>query len=331
MNREITWGALEHVIFFPLFLIAVGLLFYRFKRVCRVIDMLAGRWVHHLIHNFSPRKYTFKIMVATLGLLFLFLALLRPQGEKKEHVVQQEGRSVYIALDVSRSMLATDIKPNRLARAKSKITNILQLLSCERVGLILFSGSAFVQCPLTADYSAFHMFLEHVDVETISSGTTALDQAISQAINSFKSIPDQKNKLLILVTDGEDFSSNLSNIKYKAQEENLHIFTFGIGSLEGAPVPLFDQMGNAVGHQLDGNGNVVISRLNEGILSNLAHDVGGAYIQVTDDDTDIRSLLQNVQSFEKEEIGDRTVTTYQQWYPYFLFVSFICFVCEWLL
>ncbi|MDP3888935.1 MAG: VWA domain-containing protein, partial [bacterium] len=189
-----------------------------------------------------------------------------------------------------------------------------------------------VQCPLTADYDAFRMFLEQVDVETISSGTTALDQALRTAVRTFESMPDKKNKLLVLVTDGEDFSSNLSDTKQRASQEGLHVFTLGVGSPEGAPVPLIDHEGNSVGHQLDGQGKVVISRLNEGVLSTLSHDVGGTYIHLdTHDDKDLHMLVQKVQSFEKEKLADRSVAQREQLYPFFLLISFICFASEWLL
>ena len=212
-----------------------------------------------------------------------------------------------------------------------KIKELLKKLSCERVGLILFSGTAFVQCPLTSDYSAFYLYLDAVDAELISSGTTALDQAIKQAITSFSTMPNRKNKLLVLFTDGEDFSHNLSAIKHEALQENLSIFTIGIGTTEGAPVPLFDVHGIQVGHQKDARGNVVISRLNEGILTALSHDVGGQYIKTTHHDDDIVQLVRSIASREKETIGEQKLSRYEDQYHYFLLVSFICFVLEWLL
>src|SRR5207244_4500475 len=133
--------------------------------------LTASQWHKQLIFHFSPFKKTVKSIFLVLGITFLCIALLRPQWDKTEQKIAQEGRDLFIALDVSRSMLAKDCAPNRLECAKSKIKELVRNLSCERVGLILFSGSALVQCPLTSDYSAFHMFLDQVDVETISSGS----------------------------------------------------------------------------------------------------------------------------------------------------------------
>ena len=243
----------------------------------------------------------------------------------------QEGRDLFIALDVSRSMLARDYEPDRLNFAKKKIKRLLHTLDCERVGLLLFSGTAFVQCPLTSDHAAFTMFLDSVDVETISSGTTALDLAIKKVLEAFGQNPDRKNKLLVLYTDGEDFSSNLAGVKRQAHQEGLHIFTMGVGTPEGAPIPLLDEKGKPKGHQLDQKGAVVISRLNEGILHTLAADSGGAYIRLTQDDTDIKALMRQVQQFEKEQLEDKKFATLEEQYPYFLLISLISFALEWLL
>ncbi len=327
----IIWGTSEYLVWLPVVVIGVALLMYRFSRTKKSIEMLAVSPLSVLLKNASYKKYKVKIVLISVGLLFLFLSLLSPQWHKGEEKIAQQGRELFIALDVSRSMLATDCMPNRLNCAKKKIKLILQKLSCERVGLILFSGSAFVQCPLTSDYAAFYMYLDSVDAELISSGTTAIDKAIQQTLKSFANMPERKNKILVLFTDGEDFSRNLSGVKSEAAQAGLSIFTMGIGTPEGAPVPLFDAFGKHKGHQKDGKGNVVISRLNEGILHALAEDAGGTYLRITETDADINSLVQHVQSFEKERFEDKTVVRMDEQYPYFLLVSFLCFMFEWLI
>jgi Ca-activated chloride channel family protein len=327
---NITWGSFYNIVWFPFIIIAAAIIIYRYYKKQRAYAILAGKR-SILLHHVSHIKQIMRIICLIVGLVFLFIALLRPQWNKSEETIMQEGRDVYIGLDISRSMLAVDCQPNRLLYAKKKIKELLKKLSCERVGLILFSGTAFVQCPLTSDYSAFYLYLDAVDAELISSGTTALDQAIKQAITSFSTIPNRKNKLLVLFTDGEDFSHNLSVIKNEALQENLSIFTVGIGTTEGAPVPLFDVHGTQIGHQKDTRGNVVISRLNEGILTTLSHDVGGQYIKATYNDDDIVQLVRSIASREKETIGEQKLSRYEDQYHYFLLVSFICFVLEWLL
>jgi Ca-activated chloride channel family protein len=308
-----------------------GCYIYRQAKVRAAIYRIAGNWQSLLIRNFLPYRQYLKAVLFGIALFFLGIALLRPQWHEHEKILIQEGRDVLIALDISRSMLATDCSPNRLAMAKKKIRQLLSLLDCERVGLILFSGSAFVQCPLTTDYRAFHMFLDHVDAETISSGSTALDAALQQALQTFNTVPDRKNKLLVIFTDGEDFSSNLSQFKQEANNQGMRIFTIGIGTAEGAPIPLYDIEGNPIGHQQDAHGKIVISQLNEGILFSLSHDVGGIYVPMSSDTSDLMTLVNHITRFEKERFEDKQIKQFDDKYHYFLLLSLGCLLSEWLL
>jgi len=328
-----SWGSADWAGFIvPLLAIALGILVYRCTRIKNVVHLLGSmRTRERLLFNFSMPKVIFKSTLFMLGLFFISLTLLHPQWNKKDETVSQQGRDLIIALDISRSMLARDCAPSRLECAKAKIKQLVKQLSCERVGLLLFSGTAFMQCPLTSDYSSFFMFLDQVDTETIASGTTAFDQAISAALNSYKEMEGRKSKLLVMFTDGEDFSSNLSKIKKRVQDEKIHVFTFGVGTTEGAPIPLFDERGNQIGHMKDKKGTVVISRLNEGILNAVAHDSAGMYIRMTSDGTDLKTLVTQIQRFEKEKIEDKTFSRVDEQYPYFLAVGFILLMIEWLL
>ncbi len=327
-----TWASAQHLLLLPLVLVAVGLLVWRLQRVRKSIALLASvERQGFLLRGVSYARHVVKFVLLTVGMLFLFLALLRPQWTKKEQVVEQQGRDLFIAFDISRSMLVEDFKPNRLEFAKKKIHALLNRLECERAGLILFSGATCVQCPLTSDYASFFMFLDQVDVETISSGTTALDQAIGRALDSFKSMPTRKTKLLVIFTDGEDFSTNLAGIKAEAARQGLVIFTVGIGTQEGGPIPVVDEQGRASGHQKDQSGKVIISRLNEEVLHSVAQQTGGKYLHTTYDDEDVRKLVNAVQKFEKERFDDKKISELEDRYVYFVAVSFICFLLEWLL
>jgi len=228
-------------------------------------------------------------------------------------------------------MLAQDVFPNRLTLAKSKIAALLPLLGSERVGLLLFSGSAVVQCPLTTDFGAFMMFLDQIDHTTMSSGTTALDSAIQKVVDMFKTVQHKKNKVLVVFTDGEDFSSNLSSIKEEAQKMGLRIVTVGIGTPEGAPIPLVDDQGNKAGYQMDEKETVVISSLNEGILSSLADTLGGLYIRASHDTHDLKKIVSYVERMEKERFDDKKVQSLQEQYHYCIALSLLCFIFEWLL
>ncbi len=327
----IYWTSPGYVWLLVFVALAIAALVYKFKTLQRIIALLGGKFTSVVLKNYSFTRFLARSILLVSSLLLLVTALCRPQWKKKEELVAQEGRDVLIALDISRSMLAADLEPNRLTMAKNKIKKLLSFLDCERVGLILFSGSAFVQCPLTNDYSAFFMYLDHVDAETISSGSTIITQAISQALNSYKSMPSKKSKLLVIFTDGEDFSEDLHLYKQQARDQNLKIFTVGVGTQEGAPIPIYDEQGKRVGHQKDKKGNVVISHLNDDILSVLAKEAGGNHIRLTSNNDDMRQIVDLIKRFEKERFEDKKVLHFEDKYYLFLLMSFVCLGIEWLL
>ena len=329
----ITWASAQNMLFLPLLCVALFLLVWYYRKKQKIAELLAApQWRSTLVLHFSSKKNSCKACCYAVGFIFLFLALLQPQWDTKEEQVQQQGRDLVLALDISRSMLAQDIKPNRLAFAKEKIKKLLPLLASERISLLLFSGESVMQCPLTTDYDAFLLFLEQIDVETISSGTTALDKALQKVILMFKEQPLKKNKLLVIFTDGEDFSSNLSQIKQEARAINLPIVTVGIGTSEGAPIPVIDDYGTIVDHQRDETGGIVISRLNEGILSSLAQSLDGLYVLAsTHDDTDLKKITNYIERIEKEAFDDKKVSSLENQYFYFAAISFLGFVVGWLL
>lgn len=328
----VTWSAAHYSIGLIGVVFIIGCLIYAWRKQKISMALLAApEWRSRLLYNYSERKALLKVILLSGGLITLFLALLRPQWGKTEQVIEQEGRELFVALDISRSMLASDIKPHRLAFAKSKIKKLVTLLGADRVGLLVFSGDALVQCPLTKDASAFNLFLDSVDVETISSGTTAIAQALHTIIKMFASLPARNNKIVVLFTDGEDFSSNLSEVKEEAQKENIHIFTYGVGTSDGAPVPVLDQDGRPVGHQKDESGKVVISRLNEPMLQALSRETNAKYISPTQKDEDLQKLLYEVERYEKEKLDTKELQKEEERYPYFLAVSFVFFLLEWIL
>ncbi len=324
------WGTPGHSKYFIILLIVLGLLCWRLVKTRTVSKILTAQHIQ-LLTNFSWLKISIKTFILAIGLIFLFIALLSPQWNAKEQAVMQEGRDILIALDISRSMLAQDQEPNRLNAAKQKIKQLLERLETDRVALMLFSGTAFIQCPLTRDIAAFTMFLDHVDVETISSGTTALDQALREALRMFNSIPTHKSKIVLLITDGEDFSKQLEEVKKNLMQQSIHLFSLGMGSVQGAPIPLFDEQGKQQGYQLDKQGNVVISRLNEQMLRTLSQECGGLYVRSAANNADINTLIERILAFEKEVIEQKKLARYEQQYPWFIGVSLLCLLLEWLL
>lgn len=282
-----------------------------------------------LLKNFSGTKAGIKLLLKFFGLIMLLLALARPQWGTQEQTVSQQGRDVLIALDISRSMLAQDSLPSRLEAAKKKIRELLTQLTAERVSLMVFSGIAVVQCPFTSDMAAFLSFLDLADVEAISSGTTALDKAIDLGIKTFEAIPGRKQRLMVLFTDGEDFSTD-QEVAQRAHEAGLHLFTVGVGTPEGAPIPVYDYTGAQQGHVQD-QGTTVITKLNEQRLAQLAQQTGGRYIRMTKDDEDLTMLVEQIQRFEKEAFDDTTIKGAQEKYMLFAGLGLAVLLFEWIL
>ena len=326
------WASSENIWFTPILLVLLFLVIKNYMRVKKSTSQLAHKKLQRTVFaHFSLTKYFSKMLLLCGALIALFLAFLQPQWGKKDERVTQEGRDLLILLDISRSMLAEDLKPNRLELAKLKVKHLLSQLEVDRVGLVLFSGSAFLQCPLTRDYSAFTMFLDQVDVETISSGTTAIDTALNTAIGVYAATPERKNKLVLLITDGEDFSLKLSDVKRKAKELNIKVFALGAATTDGAPIPILDEHGRQQGHEKDQQGGIVLSKLNENLLKDVCKQMNGTYFKARYGDEDVDSLVDLIKGFEKEKFTDRKITKYEEQYPWFLGISFVLLLLEWLL
>ena len=332
MKFGIHWASYDNFYMAFLLLLILLLLMYRGMKNRRQRQLIvADRYIKFMMSNYSIAKKFIKSWMFFIGTAFLLGAFLRPQWGKQEQMVTQEGRDLIIAVDISRSMLAQDVKPNRLNFAKQKIKKLLYNLSCERVGLIVFSDSTIIQCPLTTDYAAFFLFLDQLDIDTISQGTTAIDQAIKTSLQVFESIPTRKTKLLIICTDGEDFSMDLQGVKDKVMQDGLSIFTVGIGTTHGAPIPILNEQAQQVGWEKDDRGHVIMSRLNESLLADVALQSGGKYIHAVAGDDDINLLINSINKFEKDTLEDKTFQALQEQYPYFIVISFICFALEWIL
>lgn len=320
------------LIFLPLFLLLIGLAIRNYRRISKTFTLLAHSRLRSIIFpHFSRTKQLLKTCCLSLSLILLFIALMQPQWGKKEQIIVQEGRDLIVLLDVSRSMLAQDIRPNRLEFAKLKIRSLLDKLTVERLGLILFSGSAFVQCPLTGDRAAFLMFLENVDAEAISSGTTSIGSALNRAVDVFENAPERKNKLILLITDGEDFSLNINEAKQRALKDQVILFALGVGTKQGAPIPIIDPMGKQVGHEMDAQGNIHLSALNETMLKDICKTLQGTYFKAEYQDDDLDSLVALIKKFEKEQFTDKKLSLYEDHYPWFLGIAAALLALEWIL
>jgi len=281
--------------------VVCGVLWYAWFITRAVKHLSAPEHQRFMIPGFSTRRMWLWAALMILALGSMWFALLRVSYDSGEYVQREEcARDVIIALDISKSMLARDVNPSRLECSKRKIGQLMKALNMERVGLVLFSQHACVHCPLTSDKNAFSVLLDAVDDDVLSSGgTTALDQALYAAIKICEQSGQQHKKLLLVLTDGEDFSENLKKARDDARRVGLRIGLFGIGTLDGAPIPLRTREGTIQGHQRDQQGNIVISRLQPHLLQAIAQEFGGTYCNVDmQGDSDIHHMVQWVKKHE---------------------------------
>jgi Ca-activated chloride channel family protein len=236
--------------------------------------------------------------------LFVILALMRPQWGFKWQEVKKQGIDILIALDTSKSMLAEDVLPNRLDRSKLAIKDLVRKLKGDRIGLVVFSGTAFLQCPLTVDYDGFVLALDDVDINSIQVGGTSIANAIYKAIDSYKDAKS-KEKVLIIITDGEDLEGGLERAVEKARYHGIQISSVGIGSAEGELIPIKRDDGK-MSFLKDTEGNVVKTRLDESVLRKLASATGGMYIRATGSEFGLDMLYsEKLEKMEKQEIKSR--------------------------
>ena len=239
--------------------------------------------------------------------------------------------SKLIVIDVSESMLAEDVKPNRLERAKREVIDLIEMLEGDRIGLIAFAGTSFVQCPLTLDYGACKMFLDYIDTDLIPVPGTAIAEAIRTSLKSFNK-RERKSKALILITDGEDHEGEPIDAAKEAKKEGIKIFTIGVGREGGAPIPLKDGSG---GFKKDRKGDMVITHLDEITLQKIALETGGSYVRSVTGDMDLDKIYQEgiKQHVEQKHLKSTRKRRWEerfQWFIFFalLFISVEFFVSE---
>ena len=267
----------------------------------------------------------------SLSYTFLVLALSRPQIGMTVEMVKRSGLDIMIGLDISASMLAEDIKPNRLLKAKHAISSFIDRLEGDRVGLIAFAGDSFVQCPLTIDYAAAKLLLDALDVDTISQSGTEISQAIEIAASSFNQEED-KHKVLLFFTDGEDHGKKAIEAAKAAANQGIRIYCVGVGlPNQGTPIPLRQSNGEFLGYKHDRDGKPIVTKLEDALLREIARLTGGNYYQATPGEAEIDRLFAELAAIEKREIEERQFTRYEDRFQYFLGFALLFLVWEFLL
>lgn len=286
--------------------------------------------IEKLSRSVSRKRQIWKTALIVTAVFFLVLALARPQLGTKMRTMKREGQDILIALDVSLSMQAEDIKPNRIEKAKHEIASLIDQFEGDRVGIIAFSGKAFVQCPLTLDYGAAKMFLDFVTTDLIPVPGTAISEAIQKAIDSFVE-KERKHKVLILITDGEDHVKDPVETAKEAAKEGIVIYTVGIGSVQGVPIPLYDQRGAQTGFKKDRNGEVVMTKLDEVSLEKIALETGGKYYRASPGQAELDRIYDDIAAMEKKELASQKFAQYEDRFQIVLGLAIALLILEGLL
>lgn len=304
-------------------------LFYRwsFRRKRKLQERFAdtGLWVR-IREGVSTSRQRMKPVIIILAVALLLLCLLQPRWGYHWEDITRRGVDVIVAVDTSRSMLAADVKPSRLARARMELEDLLPRLKGDRVGLVAFSGTAFTLCPLTTDYGAFRMFVNDLSTESVSRGGTDLAAAIDRSIAAFEAGPG-KYKVLVLISDGENLQGDYLAAAREAEEKDIRIFTVGIGSSERVPIKIETEKGSE--YLKDREGNIVTTGLKEQVLAEIATTTGGAYQRATASGLGLASLYrERIEPLEKKELESTRKKIYEQRYQWPLALALLLLMAE---
>lgn len=268
-----------------------------------------------------------KALTLLLAMALVVLALARLQFGTHLELMQREGIDIIVAVDLSNSMMASDLKPNRLEKAKQELRGIIDRLRGDRIGLVAFAGEAIVQCPLTLDYAAALFLLGAMDQTTVGVQGTSLSSAIEAAARSF-SQTEKKHKVLLLLTDGEDHEGGAVETAEDARSQGIKIYTVGIGNPAGEPIPIRDRQGNQVGFRKDREGEVIITRLDEITLQKIALVTGGKYYHATAGEIELDRIFDEISAMEKKELEGTLITRYDDRFQWPLLFAIILVVAE---
>ena len=269
-----------------------------------------------LTRSISTKKRRIRQVSYMFGLFFLVIALTGPRFGTRTEIVKRMGVDIVIAIDTSYSMLAEDIKPNRIMQSKYEINRLIDNLMGDRIALIAFAGDSFVQCPLTTDYGAAKTLLEYIDVGIVPSPGTNLENAISGALELLArgSEAGSESQLIILVTDGENINGDPEHAARRAANNGIRIFTVGIGTTAGEIIPIRNDQGQLEDYKKDSKGNVVKTTLDEKTLKNIARKTNGSYLRAVSGEVDIQAIIDELGTMHKTDIHERKISRLKERY-----------------
>ena len=280
--------------------------------------------VSELMPNASRVRPNVKFSILMVALVLLILAAARPQYGQREQTIKRQGIEAIIALDISNSMLAEDVAPCRLDRAKQMLSKMIDQMVDDKVGLVVFAGEAYSQLPITCDYVSAKMFLNSITPDLIKTQGTAIGAALNTAIQSFGSEETDASRAIILITDGENHEDDAAAVAARAKEMGIKVMVVGIGKPEGSPIPI----PGTNNFRKDRQGNVVVSRLNEDMCREIAKAGNGIYVRCDNTNTAMRALQKEIDTLATTEIETKVYTDYNEQFQSFVLVALLLLVID---
>jgi Ca-activated chloride channel family protein len=321
-NIEYLWGLL---------VIPLLILFFIWSRITRkrALKKFGQQEIlGQLMPSSSKNRPRFKFLILMLALAFFITGLARPQFGSKLKTVKREGVELIIALDVSNSMMAEDIQPNRLERAKRAISRLVDRLKDDKIGLIVFAGDAYTQLPITSDYNSAKLFLNSVNTQIVPKQGTAIGAAIDLARKSFT--PNgEANKGIVIITDGENHEDDAISSAKAAVEEGIIVHTIGMGLPSGSPIPVL--RGGQTDYLKDRDGNVVVTKLNEQMLEQISAAGEGIYVRANNAQVGLNALFDEINKMEKQEMETRSYSEYDDQFQWFFAVGLFLLLLEFII
>jgi len=281
--------------------------------------------IMRLIPEFSGSREILKFIIWSTAWMLIVIGMADPQTGSKLEKIKRKGVDMIFALDVSNSMLAQDITPNRLERAKQAIIHLLGKLENDRVGLVVFAGKSYIQMPLTTDYSATRLFLSDISPGIVPVQGTAIGEAIETSASAFGNT--KQSKAIVVITDGENFEDNAAEVAKTAADKGIRVYTIGIGLPEGAPIPVYSGK-TQIGYKKDASGMTVITRINEPMLEEIAKAGKGMFVRANNSQSGVQEVFDQINKLEKAEYNEAFYSDYEDRFQFFILAALILIFSE---
>ena len=308
----------------PLIIVGSFMVFWWKKRAQRKFSN--KNLLSQLAPNTSRFKSILKLVFLIIGLSFLIISLTNPKMGTKLQTVKREGVDVVFALDVSKSMLAEDIAPNRLEKSKQIISKIIERLGSDRVGIIIYAGNAYPLLPITTDHAAAKMFLQNASPDLVSSQGTAINEALDLA-RTYYNNDDQTNRFLIIISDGEDHQEETKQVAQNISNEGVKVYTIGVGSENGGPIPI-KLNGQLIGYKKDSKGQTVITKRTENVLKDIADVSNGIYIDGNKTEIPVNEIAKVIGSAQKSEFETKQFSDYKDQFQWFIGIGILFLIID---